>query len=138
MRRTKTVTIETPDVNNRDRGKTFLVTEMPAAQGEEWAFRALCAMAKSGVQLPDDYSNMSMAAIAGLGFTALSGMQFGDAKPLLDEMMDCVKFVGDPAKPDATTRALIGQDDIEEISTRLLLRKEVFSLHTDFFTAAKP
>lgn len=137
MRRSKTVVIETPDINNRDRGKTFVVTEMPAAQGEEWAFRALCAMAKSGVELPDDYKSMSMAAIASLGFTALSGMSFGDAKPLLDEMMDCVKFVGDPKQPEATTRKLIA-DDIEEISTRLLLRKEVFSLHTDFFTIAKP
>lgn len=140
MRRTKTITIDTPDENNRDRGKTFLVTEMPAAQGEEWAFRALCAMAKSGVELPEDYKDMGMAAIASLGFTALSGMQFGDAKPLLDEMMDCIKFIGDPTRPEATTRALVSGDgaDIEEISTRLLLRKEVFSLHTDFFTIAKP
>lgn len=136
MRRTKTVVIETPDLENRDRGKTFLVTEMPAAQGEEWAFRALCAMAKSGVQLPDDYKSLGMAAIASLGFTALSGMQFGDAKPLLDEMMDCVKIIVDPKQAAATTRNLIA-DDIEEISTRLLLRKEVFSLHTDFFSIAK-
>lgn len=137
MRRTKTVVIETPDANNRDRGKTFLVTEMPAAQGEEWAFRALCAMAKSGVVLPDDYKELGMAAIASLGFQALSGINFGDAKPLLDEIMDCVKFIGDPTRPDATTRPLI-PDDTEEITTRLKLRLEAFQLHTDFFAVAKP
>ena len=35
------------------------------------------------------------------------------------------------------TRALV-EDDIEEVATRLSLRKDILSLHIDFFTAVAP
>jgi len=37
----------------------------------------------------------------------------------------------------AVTRPLI-ETDIEEVATRLLLRRAVWDLHTDFFIAAAP
>ena len=129
MRNTKTVTMG-PDAG-RDAGRTYLVTEMPADPGEEWAYRAITAIARK-FELPDDYKELSWATLAGLGFASLSQISWGDAKPLLDEMMDCVKFIGDPARPEIT-RPLIA-DDTEEITTRMKLRKEVFELHAAFFT----
>lgn len=147
MRRELRYTVPTPkkgEAENRDAGKTYVITEMPAEQGEEWAYRAISALARSGVQLPAGMIEMGedgevkvglgMAALAGFVFEALAGVAWADAKPLLDEMMGCVQIAPDRANPQVI-RPLIG-DDTEEIGTRMVLRKEVFKLHTDFFTSA--
>ena len=130
MRRTADITIA---AEGRDKGKAFRLTEMPARQAEEWAMRALIALARSGVEIPDNIANRGLAGIAALGFTALRGLGFSDAKPLLDEMMTCVMFIPDPKRP-AVVRNLV-DDDIEEVGTFFQLRKEVFQLHVDFSKA---
>jgi hypothetical protein len=129
-RRTADITIT---AEGRDRGKVFRLTEMSARQAEEWATRALIALAKSGVEIPDDIVNRGLAGVAALGFMALRGLSFSDAKPLLDEMMTCVLFVPDPKRP-AVARNLV-EDDIEEVGTFFEIRKEVFQLHVDFSKA---
>lgn len=133
MRRTSIVTIAD---ESRDNGKAFLLTEMSASQAERWAMRALMALAKSGVEVPDDVRSMGMSAVAALGFQALAGINFTDAEPLLEEMFTCVQIVPDPKRPEVR-RAMV-EDDIEEVMTRLKLRKEVFALHADFFPKGKP
>ena len=130
-RKIATITI---DAEGRDFGKVFKLTEMPASQGEKWAAKAFFALAKSGVEIPEDIANAGLAGIAVLGLKAIGGMSFIDAEPLLDEMFECVTYVPDPARPQVI-RALI-EDDIEEIATRLTLRKELFSLHVNFSTPA--
>lgn len=130
-RRTKIITI---DAEGRDQGKAFFLTEMPATQAEKWALRAFLGLAKSGVEVPDDIQALGMAGIAMLGLKALGGMTWEYLEPLLDEMFACVQRVPDAGKP-AVVRALI-DDDIEEIGTRLRLRKEVFGVHVDFSRAA--
>lgn len=135
MRKTKLVTVpSTEGRDNRDTGKTFLLTEMDAVRGEKWATRALLAVASSGVDVPPEVMRMGMGAIAAVGFRALLTMTFADAEPLLDEMMKCVEFVPDRKKPDVT-RAL-DNDDIDEVSTIWLLRSELVELHTGFSPAA--
>lgn len=128
-RKQATVTISAP---GRDVGKVFLLTEMSAAQSEEWAGRALFAMLNAGVEIPDNIAGAGLAGIASLGISALTRLSFDAAKPLLDEMFTCVQIQPSPS----VTRALI-EDDIEEVATRLTLRKEVFSLHMSFFTSAE-
>ncbi len=118
----------------RDKGKVFHIREMPAAQAEKWAMRAILALAHSGVQLPDGFAGQGMRGIAELGVRALTGMQFEEAEPLLDEMMQCVEIRPDPSN-QLLKRPLI-DDDIEEIETRLLIRMEVAKLHVDFSTLA--
>lgn len=135
MRKTKIVSIpSTGDGKNRDAGKHFFLTEMDADQGERWAARAFFAMAKNGADIPPELMGMGMGAIVAVGIRSILTMAFEDAMPLLDEMMQCVQIVPDPRKPDVV-RA-IDADDIEEVSTRLLLRSEVFELHTGFSPAA--
>lgn len=114
----------------RDQGKTFLITEMPASQAEKWAFRALSALAKAGVEVPDDVANMGLPALASLGIQAVCGMSFVEAEPLMDEMFACIKIIPDMNKPEVT-RALI-EDDIQDVATRVRLRKEWLSVHTGF------
>jgi hypothetical protein len=134
-RKTKTIVVE---AEGRDKGKMFVLTEMAPTKAEKWAFRAFLALAKSGVEIPDDLATSGLAGIAKVGLQAFSGLSFEDAEPLMDEMFEMIAIIPDPARPEIK-RGYGGvgkliEDDIEEVSTRLLLRKEMFSLHTSFFT----
>jgi hypothetical protein len=137
MRKTETVVIER---EGRDKGKTFLITEMPAMQAEKWAARALLALGRAGVEIPDDAMGLGAAAIISAGLGAFRQMNFVDAEPLLDEMMSCVQIVPDPTKKDATTQAPIVRalidGDIEEVATLAQLRSEVIEVHTGFSVTA--
>lgn len=127
MRKTADITIS--EAGSRDAGKTFRITEMPAARAEKWAMRALLALAKSGADLPIDAASGGMQAIAYFGLQALTSLSFADAEPLLDEMMGCVQIV-----EKAITRPLT-DDDIEEVRTRMQLRKAILELHVGFSLA---
>jgi len=124
------VTVESDDVNNRDRGKQFKLTEMSASRAEAWAARLLLCLAHSGVDLPQSALSAGMAGVAVVGANALAGISWADAKPLLDEMFECIQIVPDPAHPTVVRRLI--EDDIEEVSTRLWLRNQVLLLHTGF------
>ena len=120
---------------DRDHGKTYQITEMPAAQAERWALRAFQALARAGVDI-GDVAEGGMAALAQAGFRAFAALPFYEAEPLLAEMMTCVRFKPDKDR-DVVVRDLV-DDDMEEISTRLKVRAEVLKLHTDFFKADGP
>lgn len=131
MRKTKVVSV-TQD--GRDKGKNFLITEMPAAQAEKWAARAFLALAHAGIEIPEEMQGAGMAAIAIVGLRALGRVSWHEAEPLMDEMMACVQIIPDPSKP-TFFRGLV-EDDIEEVMTRALLRSETFEIHTGFSLAA--
>lgn len=134
MRKIKLVEIE---ANNRDQGKAFKITEMSAFAAERWAIRAGFAMMNSGADFSElDGQPMSMAAFAKMGLSALSKISFDLAEPLIDELMTCVEIIPDPNQVKIT-RPLIEQD-VEEVTTLLTLKKEVWALHVDFFMPADP
>jgi len=133
MRKKSIVTITD---QNRDKGKAFQIDEMPASQGEAWATRAILALMAGGIELPEGFERLGMAGMAEVGLRALAGLKYEVAEPLLAEMMGCVSMIPDPSKPQVV-RPLI-EEDIEEISTRVKLRAEVWKLHTDFLQAANP
>jgi len=125
-RRKETVTIE---AEGRDKGKVFVITEMPADQAERWAIRALLALAKAGVTVTD--AAQGMAGLAAAGLAALGSLPYEAVGPLMAEMFSCVKYQHQPNQP------LQDIDDgersqIEEVATRLELRKRIFKLHTGF------
>ncbi|MCA7985360.1 hypothetical protein [Burkholderia vietnamiensis] len=122
--------------DGRDDGKRFAITEMPASQSEEWAARALFAAMSSGVEIPDEVLSMGMAGVAAVGLKSLGRVPFELVKPLFDEMMNCVQYEFEPGRQGGT-RALI-ETDIEEVATRLKLRKAVLDLHLEGFLAAAP
>jgi len=124
----------------RDKGKQFIITEMPALRAERWAFRALLALAHSGVQLPEGAADGGMAVLASAGLQALNSLDFEEARPLLDEMWSCVQIVPDPKNPNIVRPLVIREadgDDIEELTTIFQLRERIFRLHTDFFFKGK-
>ena len=131
MRNTKIVEIE---AKGRDTGKAFLITEMSADAAERWAIRLGFALMNSGVDMPDFGEVTGMADIARIGLSALARVPYEAAEPLIAEMMDCVQIIPDPNKIKVV-RDLI-PDDIEEVTTRFKLKKEVWDLHVSFFTGA--
>lgn len=132
-RKSKLYTVPPHDPPKRDDGKTFLITEMSAVQAEKWAARALLALTRSGVDIPDEALQAGAAAVIASGLRSFAGIAFTDAEPLLDEMMQCVQRVPDASRP-TIVRPLI-DDDIDELTTRLLLRAEVIEIHTGFSVA---
>jgi hypothetical protein len=120
----------------RDKGKVFLLTEMPASRAEAWATRVLLALMGSNTNLPENFADMGMAGLAELGLKAIAGLKWEVAEPLLEEMLQCVQIIPSPGKPQVV-RALV-ESDIEEILTRFKLRVEVWKLHMDFLQAVAP
>ena len=119
---------------NRDGGKTFHITELPAREAERWALRALLAMSRNGINIPDSALEGGFASLAVAGLNLIGNMPFDEAEALMDKMMECVQY--DPGHP-YQPRPLV-DSDIEEVSTLVHLRAEVFKLHADFLKAVKP
>ncbi|HEX2753720.1 MAG TPA: hypothetical protein VHP34_11570 [Alphaproteobacteria bacterium] len=113
--------------DGRDFGKVFHIREMPASQAEKWAFRALMAVGKSGVELPDGFAQGGMKNVAILGVYAVMRMNFDDAEPLLDELMGCVSI-----RPSKDVIRPVIEEDIDEVATRIKLKQSVLELHTGF------
>lgn len=128
----KTVTYTVED-EGRDKGKSFLLTEMSAAKAEAWAIRALLALGSANVDIPADSMNDGMASLAAIGLKKLFALPFGAAAPLLDELMECVQVVPDSRRPQVK-RGLV-DSDIEEVRTRLQIKWEVLKLHLDLSLA---
>ena len=127
----KTLKLKIKD-EGRDLGKTFVITEMSARHGHQWATRALFAVMNGGVEIPDNIMSAGLAGLAAIGIQALGQVSIDVAEPLLDELLECVEIMPDPGKPEVT-RALI-DDDLEEIATIFKLQKEVLALHINFST----
>lgn len=135
MRRTKEVTI-TED--GRDKGKTFVLTELPAEEGEVWAMRAMELLERAGHAVTEEHKAHGMQ---GLALTMRAPLTIANARalqdPSLDGMWKCVKF--QPANRDAPPQKLFADEacQIEEWTTRLRLRMEFFRHVTGFFSHEK-
>ncbi len=116
----------------RDKGKVFLITEMPARFGHKWATRAMFSVMNSGVEVPENILTAGMAGFAMLGLQSMALVPFEMAEPLMDELLACVEFIPDPEKPHVKRRLF--ESDIEEILTIFKLQKEALNLHVEPFT----
>ena len=112
----------------RDKGKQFLITEMSASQAESWAFRVILAIGNAGIEIPEGLAAQGMSGLLAIGYMNLLKIPFEAAEPLLNEMMDCVQII-----PSVNVKRKLFEDDIEEVITRLQLRKSIWDLHMDFF-----
>ena len=119
---------------DREVPKRFLLTEMSATEAEDWALELFFAMSNAGVDVPDDIVELGFAGVVGLGIQALGKIPYEKAKPLLKRMFACIQFI--PGETDNIVRPLL-ESDIEDVATRLQLRKEVWMLHTDFLDAVR-
>jgi hypothetical protein len=119
----------------RDQGKVFRIREMPASQAEAWASRLIIALFRGNADVPSGFFEQGWQTIAAIGLRGLGGLNWTEAKPLLDEMMACVSIQPDPNRPQVV-RGMV-EDDIEELKTRLELREAWMDLHLGFSMRAR-
>jgi hypothetical protein len=138
----------TIDSTGPDKGKVFLLTKMDAFRAEKWAIRAFLALIEGGVQIPPELaaggmtalvSEEAMSAIFGALLGGLGKLDWTKVEPLLDEMLECIRFMPDSVgNPDFSRPLNKAAGDIEEVPTLLKLRGAVLKLHTAFSQAVKP
>lgn len=144
-RRTKIVTIEDewvahPDPEKsgekllrpagRDKGKVFLLTEMPAVQADEWVTQAQFLM----TQAMRECDALGLSETDNLRVVA-QGRALKD--PSLRAWWGCVAYQHDPKHaPQAIVQGPACQ--IDEIATINTLLREVYELHTGFFSDESP
>jgi hypothetical protein len=126
MRKTSTITIK----EGRDKGTKFLITEWPAVQIEHWIMRAYFGLGEAGVELPPEVLQLGAIGIAYAIASKAIQMPSALGIQLADELMECVQRV-----EEKMTRSLV-DNDIEDVSTRLLLKLEVLKLTFGFFDFA--
>lgn len=125
-RRTDLVTIT---AEGRDKGRTYLITEMSAFQAEDLAVRVLLALANAGVDVPE--ATTGMAGLAAAGVDALKKLPYATAKPILDEIRGFMQYqhkVGQPPMP-------LDETNVWEVATLFELRKRFLMLHLGFLKA---
>jgi hypothetical protein len=98
--------------------------------------RALFALMNGNIDLPDNFAVLGMAGMAQMGLKALGSLKWEVAAPLLAEMLECVEYYPDPKNKKTRLRSDLWASQVEEVSTRLKLRLEVFQLHVGFLQAA--
>jgi hypothetical protein len=133
MRKTSTYTV---DSEGRDKGKSFLLTEMAATKAEDWAIRVMLALGAANVDIPDGALQLGMAALAEIGLKKLFAIDAVSIRPLLAELMECVEFVPNLQKPQVKVGYPLFESQVEEVKTLLMLKWEVLKLHISFLQAA--
>lgn len=142
MRKTKVVIITEGD----DAGKTFLITRMSAWDQELWAMRAILAMGKAGITVPDGAADAGLAGLMAIGFSSLIRLEYDDAQQLLAELNACIAFVPDVTKVDHAGKPLTrpvdfgspaSDGDVSDVKTLFTLRQEVAELHLGFSLGAE-
>lgn len=142
-RRTIKVTIpgvRSENAGERDNGKIFTITEMPADQAERWCLKARILISEAmGIATAEPANAGEAAALAKIG------IDFGNlriwralADPSLDEVWAYIEYQHAPRQPP--TPIVDGENSpIEEIDTRLKLRAEALALNLGFSRgAARP
>ena len=143
-RKTKTITLE----KGRDKGKSFLITEMPVTRADKWANTALLAMLRGGVDVgdvnfplivdtitsKDDDPKIDpmggMLELARITIAGLGNVTETVGQELLDQLInDCAQVI---SSGGVVRQMLSIDDEIEDLKTLWMLRKESLLLHIDF------
>jgi hypothetical protein len=127
MLKTKEVTIT---AEGRDKGRKYLLTEMPALQAERWARHAIMAMSREDLNIRAEVAALGMYGFILGGMQALAAGDVDAVDKLMDEMLPQIKIV-----EEKITRPLQGDGDFWEISTIKTLRQELIELHLGFTLA---
>jgi len=133
MRRAQKLTIT---AEGRDKGKTFVITEMDAVSGDDWAMRCIFALANAGVPVIEAIRQAGMAGLAQLGPDIFAYAKYDEMKPLLDRLWDCVAFLKEEGHPPMVGK--LRDSQVEESGTILWLKLAAFQLHTGFSWAGSP
>ncbi len=133
-RKTQVVVIEN-EKDNRDSNKRFLITEMPILRAERLAVKIgkiiLTSLGEDffyALKQSLDANTFNSADLANIGFDGLSKIPNEEVYDVMDELMSCVQFCPDKTNPNVTRPLDMNAEDIEEMSTALLLKRTSFNL----------
>lgn len=127
MLKTKEVTIT---AEGRDKGRQYLLTEMPALKAERWARRAVMAMSRQELDIRAEVAALGMWGFVLGGMQALAAGDVDQVDQLMDEMLPQIQIV-----EEKITRPIQGDGDVWEIATYKTLRQELIELHLGFTLA---
>lgn len=131
-RRSIEITISNP---GRDQGKTFILHEMPAMEGEVWATQAIELIRQARGESAEE-GQEGMQALAA---KKAKGVSPAVARALQDPSLDGIwKYVEFKPKNAEAPAQKLREDHIEEWRTRLSLRVAFLNFHTDFFSPENP
>lgn len=133
MLKTHKFTIE----EGSDKGKVFLITEMPLLEADRWAWSLGHGMMKGGLDVDQiNINKMDVKTVGGilefakLGVAALGNIERDTLFELLDELTDkCIRIVTE----SGVTRDLV-DGDVTALKTLNYLRMEAVKLHIGFLT----
>lgn len=131
MRHTKLLQISD---EGRDKGKTFVLHEMPADQGDIWATQALCLLEEAGIVIPEEAKENGMAGLASVGLDSGARQLRALQHPSLISMWEYVKYQPPDSRLPQQPIFDGANSQIEEIRTRTQIRAAFLKLHTDFFS----
>lgn len=125
----RTVYVDIPDGNNTLK---FEITQMPSTKLEDWLLRALLCIGPA-LEMPEGSGLEDVGkALASKGYAALAGIDYGKAKPLLDEMLETAsRIVDDKVKIPVRLSTIDGY--MESVQALFRLRIECFKANLGFF-----
>lgn len=133
-RKQKTVEIATA---GRDKGKIFVVTEMPAVAAWHWGIKLLAVIRSLGATISEDAAKSGMAGVAQASGN-ITPAQLIEA--MQDESLaawwDCVRYQHDPEHAPQIIKQGVNCP-IDEVLTCTELAWAVVTLHTGFFSTEK-
>lgn len=129
----------TVDIQDRTELLKFEIMEMSATQQEKWLMKAFLLLGKAG-GTNEGISRAMAGDVSGI-FGLLAGLEYEDAEPLLNQLLECCfrlttgkdKRV---VKLPVTAATLDGY--VEDVRTIFKLKMESFKLNFGFFEEGNP
>jgi hypothetical protein len=116
----------------RDKGKVFILTEMPSDQGERIANRMIFALLNTGAAIPEEALGAGWAALAAVGVQAIGMLRYDTVQSILEEAWAfSVRY---QHSPQLLPQEIIPgvNSPIEEVRTRYEIHLALWKLHTGF------
>lgn len=122
--------------SERDKGKKFLITELPAIQADEWAHELVYEASIAGMNLReidvlnvDTKSMQGMIEIGTVVATTLGRIHHKRSRELKFDLLDkCVQIVPTGGEP----RACMWASEIEDMQNFSILFAQALAIHVSF------
>jgi hypothetical protein len=129
--------VEFAEIKDGENVLRFRIKQMPASKLEDWLYRAVLCLGPA-LELPEGAGIESIgAALAQNGFSKIANIKYGEAKPLLDEMLACAeRDLGNGQFMPVNLATIDGY--IESVQALFQLRLACFKCNLDFFAGGVP
>lgn len=129
--------VEFAEIKDGENVLRFRITQMSASKLEDWLYRAVLCLGPA-LELPEGAGIESIGtALAKNGFSKIANIKYGEAKPLLDEMLSCAeRDLGNGQFMPVNLATIDGY--IESVQALFQLRLACIKCNLDFFAGGVP